>query len=227
MKLLALETRRHLIPRFEVEVLAADHAWTAYKQAIGEGIVVSEAARHALHVYERSVRENPHAMGRRVDIIRRLDIFPSAFDDEKDGRDRYRDASYRCGLNLSIPDLYHEYKLALGSEHQQIEASLRKLNALRDHKMPIWRELYDKICSHYPAVAEIPVKGTKDIRHIVHGCTSKYSTADIRYFLSTLRGQEHPLEKIRKLRVQYQVGYHLGWRLSDTSFSLIEDSLGI
>lgn len=215
------------IPHYEVEVLAADFAWSAYKQCLEHGGSPEEAEQVARHAYDRSVRNNPYSAGRTVDIIRKLESFDTPFNDRSDGKEQYRDPSHHCGQHLSLRDLSETYELALNDTHCEIEASLRKSEAFESHRLPIWRELYDRICAHYPDVADIPVAGTKDIRHIAHGCTSKFSIADIRYFLTTLRGKPHPMELMRKLRLQHHLGYHLGWRLSETSLEMIESAVGL
>lgn len=220
-------TPNRQIPQYEVEVLAADSAWSTYKRYLGLGHSQEEAAQVAGHAYDRSVRDNPYSAGRIVDVIRKLESFDTPFNDHADGTERYRDPSHHCGQHLSLKDLSETYELALNDTHCEIEASLCKSEALENHRLPIWRDLYDRICAHYPDVARIPVAGTKDIRHIVHGCTSKFSIADIRYFLAALQGKPHPMEQMRRLRIQHHLGYHLGWRMSDASLEMIESALGL
>ena len=164
-------------------------------------------------------------------VQRRLDRFEAPARDPDYGTDDYVDPSRYWGERLGIPGLFSTYDEVFGGCHPEAQKAIRAAclgSTPRDsRRFPVLNGFHESLCAFYPEIAELEAKSTWERWVVVNGCVSKFTAADIGYFIEVFGLARDPEESRRRMAIQEVLGHHLEWRVGPRSLSLLEESLGL
>lgn len=160
-----------------------------------------------------------------------LDSFSVPRDDPDYPSGDYKDPSRYWSERLNIPELHEPYEEVFQGQHAAVQAKIRELSGqtlqIDDRCLPELKRYHALLCACDDRITALPAHTKRDLWHIVMGAVSKFTTSDIGFFMSAFPKRRSFEEDQRKLEIQRKLGYHLEWRLSPETMSLLEEKLGI
>lgn len=148
-------------------------------------------------------------------------------------RDNYLAPTKYWSERLNLPEICHGYNLVFHDDHANAQKRILSIKdefgsnsvVLSDEVNRVYRNLHES----YSEIAAIKLRKEDDRYHVVLGCVSQFSPADIRHFLKVFGVPRNSyMENYRKFRIEAASGFKaFQWRMSPASFALVEERLGL